>query len=332
MRRCCLSLACVAILTSAGCAVRKPLFPTYRLIKQDVGQVLIPPGVVGPDVNQRTVATDVSRGSGACPSIAGPIGIQVRKRRVQVTVNRATLASQPHGWLREWADELEAQGCVKKGDGLALADQVVQSVPLDTNTAFQLRYSSEIDIGAQARIQVVSPILREGVPQDAPTLETQQTAADGNRITLSVRSTSNLLGYETAWYEVRPKVDRVGFTIAPLYADRSVDGKNERRPQPATGYLKFPASAAFYRLFYEAQRTEFTGLMIAASSTAELESQTKLLENGSTASCEMLGGAPCVAFPKLVAVNVFFPIQANGSEHLVRWGATLGEAIRSTGE
>src|ERR1700674_2390160 len=101
-----------ALLACAGCAVHKPLFRTYRLVKHDTGQVLIPPGVAAPDLAQRTFAADVATGPSRCPPADGVIAIQVRKKRVLVTVTRDTLLKQPPGWLSAWTSEIEAQGCL----------------------------------------------------------------------------------------------------------------------------------------------------------------------------------------------------------------------------
>ncbi len=62
-----------------------------------------------------------------------------------------------------------------------------------------------------------------------------------------------------------------------------------------------------------------------------MEQRTERLKAG-TASCEELNGELCVAFPKNVAVNLLPPITVNGDEVMVKWGATVGEAIREAGE
>ena len=77
-----------------------------------------------------------------------------------MSVDTEALLNQPDGWLRDWAEEIESQGCIGKGEGSKLADQVVESIPLAPNKAFRLRYSSELDISPPVRIEVISPILR----------------------------------------------------------------------------------------------------------------------------------------------------------------------------
>ena len=299
-----------ALLACGGCSVHKPAFRTYRLVGQGGSQILIPPGVATPELAQRTFTVDRPAGRPSCSSGGEAISIEARKKRLRVTVRRDALSRQPPGWLGIWAAEIEGQECLPPGDGQKLAERIAESLPLAANAAFQLMHASEsrtgrVDIGSQTRLQVISPLLREGA--------------------------ENLIGYETAWYAVRPKTSGVGFTITPLFADRNIQGATERRPQPVTNYFSFPTEAAFCRLFYKAGQTEFTALVIAARTEAELEQRTKLLETG-IASCGKLDGNLCVAIPKQCAVNPLVAVSVNGSEVLVSWGARVADAIRKAGE
>ncbi len=323
------ALLCVAGLVT-GCAVHNPVLQTYRLVKQDTGPVLIPPGVAGPDVAQRTFTADVVR-VGPCPSAAAIVAIRARKKRVVVTFTRNTLVQQPPGWLSAWTAELEAQGCLAPGGGLKLADWIAESLPLAPDAVFHLLHSNpgqtgQVDLGPQTRLQVVSPILRESAPPDAPLLEILDTTGSGYTLNVTARATGNAIGYEQAWYGVRPKANGVGFTIAPLGAEQNIQGKTEHRPRPATNYFPFPDDAAFYRLFYKADQTEFTALVVAARTRAELERRTEALGTG-TASCEKLNNELCVALPKNVGVNPLLAVMVNGSEVLVPWGGTVWGAI-----
>jgi hypothetical protein len=315
--------------------MHKPVSRNYRLVKQGTGPVLIPPGVAGPDVAQRTFTADVVR-LGPCPSAAAIIEIGARKTRLLVTVSRNTLVQQSPGWLSAWTAELEAQGCLAPGGGLKLAEWIAESLPLAPDAAFHLLHSNpgqtgQVDLGPHTRLQVVSPILRDGAPPDTPLLETVETAGSGTSLNLTAKAAGNVIGYERAWYAVWPKANGVGFTIAPLDAEQNIEGKTEHRSQPAKNYFPFPDDAAFYRLFYKADQTEFTALVVAARTRADLERRTKTLETGA-ASCEKLNGELCVAIPKNVGVNPLLAVTVNGSEVMVPWGATVGGAIRKAEE
>ena len=167
-----------ALVACSGCAVHKQASQTYRLVGQGTAPVLVPPGVVAPGLAQRKFRADIGVGRAACPPATGVVAMRVSKSRAVVTVRRDTLLKQAPGWLSDWTAELESQGCLGPGGGLKLADRIAESLPLDPKSAFRLLYASTADIGPRIRLQVVSPILREGAQQDAPLLDT--VAASGN--------------------------------------------------------------------------------------------------------------------------------------------------------
>jgi hypothetical protein len=316
------------LLICNGCAVHQPVKANWRLIKQGTGDVMIPPGVAKPDLATRTFVVDLTAGSGPCPP-----SIRVKRKRVSVTVTREMLLRQPPGWLTTWAAGIESQGCVAHGDGSILAARVAESLPLDPALAFHLLYpndrqSGQVDIAPPVRLQVVSPILRDGVASDAPILD---TSGNGNSITVTLKASDNLIGYETAWYAAQPKASGAGSTIEPLYAERHLKDATERRAQPAVNYLRFPAEAAFYRLFYKSGQTDFTALVVAAPTRAELDRRTGILDTDA-ASCDKLNGELCAAIPRRVAINPMVPVTLNGAEVMVAWGANVAEAIRNSGE
>jgi hypothetical protein len=316
-------------IVSTGCAVRQ----TYRLVNQDAGRVLIPPGVSRPDVAQRAFTTDIAAGHGSCAPAEGAIAIQSRHGRVRVTVTRGPLLKQPAGWLAAWTAQAESQGCIAAGEGLKLAARIVESLPLDPRAAWRLLHANDlqtgyVDLGPEMRLQVVSPILREGAPPDAPILDATNFTGEGNRLTLDLKSTPDLIGYETAWYAVQPKAGRVGFTIAPLSAEKHIQGKVDPAAAPATNYLKFEPQAAYYRLFYKADRGEVVEVVLAAPTRAELDRQTRTL-NSDPALCAQVPSQTCVVIPGRVALNPFLVVAVNGSETTVPVGSTVRAAIQA---
>jgi hypothetical protein len=318
----------LTIFLLGACAVHQPATANWRLTRQGTADVLIPPGVARPDLATLTFSVDLAAGHGPCPP-----SIRVKGKRVFVTVTRDTLLAQPSGWLTKWSAAVESQGCIAPGEAPLLAARIAEALPLDPVIAFHLLYpndrqSGQVDIAPPVRLQVVSPVLREDDAPDAPILD---TSGNGNSLTVTLKSNDNLIGYETAWYAAQSKTDGLGFTIAPLYAERHLKDGTERRAQPATNYLQFPAEAAFYRLFYKSGQTDFTALVIAASTRAEPDRRTAALD-GAVASCNKLNGALCVAIPRRVAINPMVPVTVNGTQVMVSWGANVAEAIRNSGE
>jgi hypothetical protein len=316
---------------ATGCAIHKPSIHSYRLVPGNVTPVLVPPGVAQPNVAQRTFNANVAAGNGKCPSTSGPITIKTSGSRIRVTVTRELLLGQPIGWLNEWTADLESQGCIAPGTSPKFAEQIAEALPLNIDQAFHLLYSNQLDLTSQMMIQVLSPIVREGAAADSPELDPAQTTGKGNSITVNLKSSADLLGYETASYAVQTKAGGIGLSIVPLYAERHIGAEVERRSQPAINYFQFPADASFYRVFYEAQQTEYAAIIIAARTRAELERRTKLLGTD-MASCEKLNNELCVAVPKQVAINGLVPVTVNGRQTFVAWGTNVGGVIRAAGE
>jgi hypothetical protein len=321
-----LAAALLLSIVTSGCAVRQ----RYRLVKQNTGSVLIPPGVSKPDVAQRKFTADIGAGRGSCAPAEGAVAIHARHGRVRVTVTRDPLLKQPAGWLSAWTAQAESQGCIAAGDGLKLAERIVESLPLDPRAARRLLHADDlqtgyVDLGPETRLQVVSPILREGSTPDAPILDASNLTGEGNRLTLTLKSTPNLVGYETAWYAVQPKAGQIGFAIAPLSAEKHIQGKVEPAAAPTTNYLKFEPQAAYYRLFYKADKGEVVEVVLAAPTRAELDRQTQTF-NSDPALCAQAPTQMCVVIPKRVALNPFLEITVNDSETTVPLGSTVRTA------
>lgn len=326
-----------ACLACTGCIVHRPALQTWRLVKRDTDQVLIPPDVSSPDLTRRTIKADVIPDHASCSRDSEAVNVRVRGKRARVTVTRDSLAEQPRGWLHAWAFQLEEQHCLAPGEGLKLAVRIAESVPLAPSAAFRLLYSDEnqtgeVDVGRYSRLQVVSPVWRQpgmGLMAEGPYTVT----GSGYSLHVTGKSTENLLGYETALYAVQPKVRGIGYMIAPLYAELRIQEKSEHKPQPFINYFQLPADAAFYRMFYKSGQNDYTALIVAARTPAELEQRTRILDaSGASASCAKLNGEMCITIPKAVAVNALISVSVNGAEVLVQQGGTVFQAIWRAGE
>jgi hypothetical protein len=284
----------------------------WRLVSHGNGQILVPPGLVRTDTTRRTFKANVTPGLGQCSSSAAVV-VHPRGRHLITTVSQPILATQSPGWLREWTDALEFQGCIATGEGPILAEQILESVPLDPRIAFGLLHANLVDIVPGTRIQVISPLTRNG---------------NG---AISLGSGSGVVGHETDLYDVRSKTGASGVTIAAVSAEQRLQDRTEQLTGPTTNYFQFSSTATFYRLLYKDSETGFTALVVAAHTYADLEQRVKGLDGG-VASCERVGSEWCMAIPKLVALNIVVPATVNGVNTFVRYGATLAEAIRAAGE
>jgi hypothetical protein len=317
----------LALLTSA--CVHKPVFNTYRLS----GPLLVPPGVASSEIVHRTFAIDVMPGKGGCAAEA-PM-LQLRKKRLWLTVDRDALIQQTQpGWLSNWTMQAEAHGCIVQGEGIRLANLIVESVPLASQVAFRLLHPNDVrsgyvELGPENRLEVRSPLLQAGVSPDAPLAGSSTVTGSGGQLTVDLKPTAALAGFEIAWYAVRPNSGRIGFHFEPLSADRTTRAGVEHVPAPAVDYLKFPPAAAFYRLFYKTNDNGVTAIVISGATREDLDRNTKAVGSDSSA-CENSGGL-CLVLPKRVGVNPFLVVIVNEKELTVPLGGTLRNAILAGG-
>jgi hypothetical protein len=298
------------LLLALTCAIHRP-DPTFQLSARDSAAVLIPPDISSAALEQRTLDIRGVRGTSPCPREIVPITIHRSRARFRVTVRPGLLVRQEPGWLADWTAVLEQQGCLAPGTAMEVAVRIAQSVPLDPSHSYRLLYSpAGGEILPQSRIQVVSPILRPGA---GPAL-----------------ASADLLGYETSWYTVVPRPDRTGFAIALLSAERTVSGRTGKLAQPSFNPFRFAPEASFYRLLYKQDQTGLAAWIIAGRTRSDLNQRTRSLEEGS-GTCEAMAPAWCTAIPQDAAVNVMLPVTVNGAPLFVRWGGTVGEAIRESG-
>jgi hypothetical protein len=328
------SLVALVLLLASGCAVPRR---SYLLVGRNGAGILIPPGVRKADLLQRTFTSKAAAGPGTCSGGGDAVQAVRRGQWLRVTVRRDALTARPRGWLWLWTAEAEAQGCVGPGAGLRLAAAIAEALPLKPAEAYRLLHAGDVrygyvDLGPENRLQTFTPIMREGAAPDAPILETVSASGSGATIDLAVRSTPNLLGVETAWFALIPKAPAPGFTIRPLSAERNIQGKVERSDVPLADYLRFPATAAYFRLFYKADMNgvAVTEMVIAGATRAELDRQTKDVD-ARPELCEE-PGALCAVIPPRAAVNPFLVVTVNGAEIALPTGASVASAIQAGGE
>lgn len=321
----------VLLAAAAGC-VHRP--STYRLLAEPK-PVLIPPGVANPDLARRTFVANIPPGPGPC-ALDGTAAVQLRlrKEKIRVTVNRDALLTEPPGWLADWGIRAEAQGCTASGSGQEMANRIAESVPLDPAAAFRLLNANHavrgyVDLGPENRLQVHSPILRGGTRAEAPILETSEVSGSDSRLGVDLKLAPGVIGFETAWYAIRPNTGRVGYHFEPLWADRSIQGKVEHARAPATDYFGFPPEAAFFRLLYKSDSNGVTAIVAFGATPDELDGRTKTAL-AHPAACEK-PQAPCRALPRRVGVNPYLALNVNGREIAVPLGATVSAAIEATG-
>src|ERR1039458_2372290 len=298
-----------------GCAVRQPFPATWRL----TGRTLAPPGVTA-GLAQRTFNVPIM-GKLRCPA-SDAVTLQPRASRLRVTVRRDLLATQPRGWLTTWTEQAESLGCIAPGQGAVLAARIVESIALPSGADLRLLrvdgMPNYVEVGAGNRLQVISPMLRQGANPETPLFEAGKTTAEGGGLAVELKSSPDLIGFETAWYDLHPKTAGPGFTIVASSAETSINGKVESRPAPARNYLQFAPEMGFYRLFYKADQSE---VLAAAGTRAALPADPE--------TCDRPGGPVCLAIPRGVGINPYLLVKVNGSPVGVGIGSDLGGLLRT---
>jgi hypothetical protein len=298
-----------------GCAVRQPFPTTWRL----AGRTLMPPGVAA-DLAQSAFTVPI-KGKPRCPA-SDAITVQPRGSRLRVTVRRDALVKQPRGWLTTWTEQAESLGCIAPGQGALLAGRIVESMALPSGADLRLLrvdgMPNYVEIGAGNRLQAISPILREGANPEGPQYEVGKVTAEGNSLAVQLKSSPDLIGFETAWYDLRPKSGGRGFTIVASSTETNIKGKVESQPAPARNYFQFAPEMGFYRLFYKADQSE---VLAAAGVRAALPADLE--------TCDRPGGPVCLPIPRGVGVNPYLMVNVNGSPVAVAIGSDLRGLIRT---
>ncbi len=348
-----------------GCAARGPA--SYRLVNASNQRILIPPGVKHAAVTHRSLNFRTAADARPCEGTDGGIGLTARRNGLRLTIDGEALEQQPAGWLTRWAVSLEERSCLTAGEGLRLATQVAQSVPLPLRVEQRLlthdaRESGFTDLLPGYRVRVVSPVFREGAPPDAQTTVGKQTVEEKpGGLTVSVQTSPDLIGYEMAWYAVEPRPEG-GSRIVPQYADFHHEGEITRQPAPRVKHLDFDRQMAYFRMLVMARRMTDSNdhdiFLLAAPTQPLLEQRTRALEAGNS-SCQSSAGrssnpgtpigepqaatpdsavvraaedqTTCTIAPSQVAVVAFIPVRVQGKEVLVHPGATLAGALQEAG-
>ena len=299
------------LLTS--CAVRQPAPRTWRF----ADRILMPPGVGSPDLAARTFSAPIAV-TGNC-LVSEALSIQRRRSRIIVTVHRETLLRQPPGWLADWIDRAVSEGCIPVGQGPLLTARILESLPLPAGAALRLlraegRYNF-VELFPGSRIQVVSPVLRSGTTLDAAPDSPMKVSGKDTSIQVEMQAPANLIGVETAWYDLVAKPDGRGSTIVPTSARITIGGQAEDRPAPAVNLFRFPPEVGFYRLFYKADQSEVLAL---APTRAALPTDP-----------DTCGQPACVPIPRGVGVNPYMRIEVNGAPLTVPVSATVRSVLQA---
>jgi hypothetical protein len=253
----------------------------------------------------------------------------LRKKRLWLTVDRDALIQQRQpGWLSNWTLQAEMHGCIAQGESLRLGYLIVEAVPLESQVAYRLLHPSDVqsgyvELGPENRLEVRSPVMAAA---SAPLEQSSTTTMKNGQLTVDLKPTAALSGFEIAWYGLRPTTGGAGYHFEPLFADRTTRTGIEHLTAPAVNYLQFPTQSAFYRLFYKTDDNGVTAIVISGTTREDLDRRTKAASSTS-AVCEL-----CVVLPKRVGVNPFLVVTVNEKELTIPLGGTVRTAVQAAGQ
>lgn len=155
-----------------------------------------------------------------------------------------------------------------------------------------------IDLLAGFHVRAITPILKSGGFQFKP----QQQAVSGNTVTLSAGS--DFLGYETSYYEVKPRRG-AGVEVVFTSAEVTKDGVTTPQPRSIAPLFQLPRSARFVRLIYliRVSDADHNMALAAADRIETLEALTRQLKADPANGCKTSGRAYCSWIPEGIAVR-----------------------------
>ncbi len=306
-----------------GCAKRGPA--VWRLVSAPTGNVLFPPTFAG--------LPEGEAGPAKCPETPG-IRLAKRGRTIRVALAENVLADKPSGWLRTWALDLEARGCLAPGTGDALARRISESIPLDPARAYSLLHEDEritgyVELGPESRLQVTGPLMRDGALGSDPLLGPSTVTGSANGLTVEATASADLIGFETAWYAIRP--GQTGYQIVAVRTEQHIQGQIRKSDAPTQNALRFPSGSAYLRLVFKSQTAGqgISEFVVGTSKATDLGPATA--EINRTGTCPAGPGIQCLPIPRRVALNSMIVIPVNGREVELSTGASVRDALRAAG-
>lgn len=315
----------------AGCH-RAPM--TYRLTTTAPHAILVPPGARNAEQTDRKIQFRSAASKATCRLEESGIAIQGRKGRIRVRVSNAGLASAPPGWLLAWARRVQEEGCLAPGEVLPFALELASSVPLRLGLAHRLLHpnlaaSGYTEVHPGYRIRVTSPIYREGAAANAsPFLEAAAPqAGPGGSIALDLRSPEDFLGYEIAWYDVKPA--QGGAVLEPAGAETRVDGVNTQSRESKFQHLGPHGEPAHFRVLFLTRKSasDHDALVVAGVTESELHASTVRLARQPELCTSPEFHSRCFVIPRRVAALPLATVVLNGKRIDVVPGSSLRELL-----
>jgi len=338
----CSAVLCLTFSVSLACRTSNA---NYRVLLLNSRPFLFPPHS-RQDMSKgvHIVTTAVPRQFSACGSIEGVrLGLQ-GGRTLTAAIQPSAVADHQPGWLREYAAQLERQGCLDPGEGFNVAQRIVDVLPVEiAKSASALdaspRLQGVFDLDPGVLLRVVEPLF-DSSNETKSHRSDRRTAESTSELTgigvLEVRAPADLIGYRTSTYVLTNRLDGHGGLFAGVSSDTrlfqsaSTSGGGQARLRPSIESL--PANFCYFRLLQMTRRTlgsDRDQMLLAAPSLPDLlELAASIARNPDR--CDQLGsGGGCILAMEGTAFVPLIRVQVNGSAREYALPVTLREVLSS---
>ena len=334
LMRCLAFLLGIACLSALGCGVRSAN-KHYRILDHSDKSMLAPPGIRNLAGNSKTFALRPGTRSPDCMSDRGGIKIVTRRDKVKVSMQQDTLEAMPAGWLSRWADTLIDGGCLPGVERGLLVKRILEACPLDIRDTYRTAFgqpstSDFIDFRPGQKLKIVGPVLRDNA--EPLNLTVDSTDSDGaGGLSLAVRSSSNLLGYEESRYLI---VAEGGgdLRLERDYTKFIQDGEITMVERPSVTAATFIPNGSYIRMIYlarVAKTSDHDVLFVSGPTRDELEARSLIVFNDPGKCLEPGSAEWCQEVSNKLSLNLYVTVALNGTDTDIAPGVPLGQVLRN---
>lgn len=333
-------LLVLALLAAPACAPRRAPSPqSWRYEVSSSPDRLLPPVVAQPVKNlYRIPLAGMRFGHPGCHlqsdgftlrSIHGSLQLRFADTLLAGGREPASAVEQ----LRQDALRLEDSGCLAAGGAMRVVQALVESLPLTSGGAFEMRYGAyelrgAITLEPGFRLKVVAPLLQTGYS------EIKTSFAPNSRSGQLEVNVEGLEGFETARYDVRPHSGGgVEFVLTSVEQNRA--GAITHPAVPAAFQFDIAPGIRHFRLLF-LRRLSIADRdisLLGGSSWSVLLASSQRLDTvpGTVSDCATTPGLQCVAVTAKTAILSEVGVTVNGRPASVPIGGNLAELLNNCG-
>jgi hypothetical protein len=212
----------------------------------------------------------------------------------------------------------------------------IKPMPADESASEQYdhyRESGFVTLRPDMRLRVVTPMVRQG-GSATPLVADASPAGDSGASSIDLKSSGNLLGYETATYNLAPGP---GGDLSVQLDDMSVKPVAAAKPETLErrDLLEALPKGVCLRLYFQLRHSmkDHTTVLLMAKTQGRLNEASGEFEENPDAFCAAPhNDAHCLVFPKFTAVTAEVKVRVRKRDVYVPISATIRDAILAYGE